>query len=345
MKMDAYVDYAVEQLKALTAIPSPSGFARQAGKYVFEELTRLGYQPKITQKGGVLVDLGGPDDSEGLLLMSHVDTLGAVVASIKENGRLKLSPLGGLQPDNTNTENCTIYTRFDGSYSGTFQLCDASVHVNDDYATQKRDFSHMELVLDEDVKEPEQVLALGILPGDVVCFDPRTVVTASGYIKSRFLDDKLSTAILLGYAKYVKEEQVVLPRKVYQHITVFEEVGHGGCASVPSDVTEFLSVDMGCVGKGLECTEQQVSICVKDNGGPYHYHVVKKLIETARREGIDFAADIYPHYGSDADAALSAGADVRHGLIGPGVYASHGYERSHRDGVENTLRLIAAYLS
>lgn len=344
MKMDAYVDYAVEQLKALTAIPSPSGFARQAGKYVFEELTRLGYQPKITQKGGVLVDLGGPDDSEGLLLMSHVDTLGAVVASIKENGRLKLSPLGGLQPDNTNTENCTIYTRFDGSYSGTFQLCDASVHVNDDYATQKRDFSHMELVLDEDVKEPEQVLALGILPGDVVCFDPRTVVTASGYIKSRFLDDKLSVAIVLALAKYLREEKVVPARKVYAHVTVYEEIGHGGCGTVPDGVTQLLAVDMGCVGEGLTCTERQVSICAKSSAGPSDYEMTTDLIRAAKAAGADWAVDVYPHYGSDADAALRAGWDVRHGLIGPGVYASHGYERSHVDGVKNTLLLLAEYL-
>ena len=202
----------------------------------------------------------------------------------------------------------------------------------------------MEVVLDEMVSSKEDTLALGILPGDIVCFDPRTTYTKSGYIKSRFLDDKLSVGILLGFAKYVKEEQIVLPRKVYQHITVYEEVGHGGAASIPSDVTEVLSVDMGCVGDGLTCCEHQVSICAKDSRGPYNYDVVSSLIAAAKRKNLDFAVDIYPHYGSDADVALTAGYDVKHGLIGSGVYASHGYERSHRDGVINTFLLLTEYL-
>ena len=344
MNLDSYVSYAVEQLKTLTAIPSPSGFARKAGEYVFEELTRLGYQPQLTQKGGVLVELGGKEDSDGLLLMSHVDTLGAVVASIKDNGRLSLSPLGGLQPDNTNTENCTLYTRFDGCYSGTFQLCDASVHVNDDYATQKRDFRHMELVLDEDVKDPEGVKALGILPGDIVCFDPRTVVTPSGYIKSRFLDDKLSVAILLALAKYLREEKLTPRQKVYAHFTVYEEIGHGGCGNIPAGVTQLLAVDMGCVGEGLSCTERQVSICPKSSAGPSDYEMTTDLIRAAKAAGADWAVDVYPRSCSDADAALRAGCDVRHSLIGPGVYASHCYERSHVDGVKNTLLLLTEYL-
>ena len=173
---------------------------------------------------------------------------------------------------------------------------------------------------------------------------PRTVVTESGYIKSRFLDDKLSVGILLGYAKYLKDNQVKTARRIYQHITVFEEVGHGGSASIPADVSEILSVDMGCVGDGLSCKETQVSICAKDSGGPYHYDVVSALINAAKKNGIDFAVDVYPHYGSDAEAGLRSGHDCRHGLIGSGVYASHGYERSHIKGMENTLRLLQAYL-
>ena len=169
----------------------------------------------------------------------------------------------------------------------------------------------------------------------------RTTVTESGYIKSRFLDDKLSVGILLGYARYLKEENVTPERMIYQHITVFEEVGHGGAASIPEGVTEVISVDMGCVGDGLACEETQVSICAKDSHGPYHYDVVTGLIAAAKREELDFAVDVYPHYGSDADVALTA---VRHGLIGAGVYASHGYERSHVDGVKNTFKLLCAYL-
>ena len=202
----------------------------------------------------------------------------------------------------------------------------------------------MEVVLDELVESKADTLALGILPGDIVAFDPRTVVTESGFIKSRFLDDKLIVAILLGYARHLKETDTKPQRKIYQHITVFEEVGHGGSGSVPADVSEILAVDMGCVGDGLDCKETQVSICAKDSGGPYHYDVVSGLVSAAQRANLDFAVDVYPHYGSDAEAALRAGYDCRHGLIGSGVYASHGYERSHKKGVENTLGLLVSYL-
>ena len=201
----------------------------------------------------------------------------------------------------------------------------------------------MEVVLDQDTKSKEETEKLGIMPGDVVCFNPRTIVTKSGYIKSRFLDDKLSVGILLAYAKYLKEEKKTLDRKQYHYITVYEEEGHGCGSSIPAGVTEAISVDMGCVGEGLNCTERQVSICAKSSRGPYNYEIVSNLIAIAKKAKLDFAVDIYPHYGSDVDIAVRAGFDVKHGLIGAGVYASHGYERSHIDGVANTLELIALY--
>ena len=203
----------------------------------------------------------------------------------------------------------------------------------------------MEVVLDEPVESKADTEALGIMTGDIVCFDPRTTVTESGYIKSRFLDDKLSVGILLGFAKYLKETAKKPARKIYQHITVFEEVGHGGSASIPADVAEILAVDMGCVGDGLSCKETQVSICAKDSAGPYNYDAVTALVNTAKANNIDYAVDIYPFYGSDVDVTLKSGHDVRHGLIGAGVYASHGYERSHRAGAFATMQLLAAYLA
>jgi len=215
--------------------------------------------------------------------------------------------------------------------------------VNDDYAGAKRTFRDSEIVLDENVRTAEAVRALGIEAGDFVCFDPRTTITESGYIKSRFLDDKLSAAILLAYAKLLRDEKKTPKRKIYVHFTVYEEVGHGAAASVPDDVTEVLSVDMGCVGDGVTCTEHEVSICAKDSGGPYDYGVTTALVQAALKAGAKYAVDVYPHYGSDAEASLSAGYDVRHGLIGAGVYASHGYERAHIDGVQNTLKLLTAY--
>lgn len=340
--MNTYIDYILQQAEKLLSIDSPSGFTDKVTDYLMEEYTRLGYRPARTVKGGVLVDLGG--NGNGILTMAHVDTLGAMVAEIKGNGRLRLTPIGGLNANNVEGENCRIYAGNGKIYEGTIQLSNASIHVNGKYQSTERSFDTVELVLDELVSSKEDVKKLGITNGSFVCPDPRTRTTSSGYIKSRFLDDKLSTAILLGYAKYIKDNNLSLSRKVYQHITVFEEVGHGACGTIPEDVTELLSVDMGCVGDGLECTERQVSICVKDSHGPYHYHTVQGLLQAAEREHIDYAADVYPHYGSDADAALDAGADACHGLIGPGVYASHGYERSHKDGVENTFRLLKAYI-
>lgn len=345
MKTKKYVEYMVEETKKILAIDSPSGYTADVADYVMKAYQKLGYEPKLTTKGGVLVALGGKDKKNAVMLEAHIDTLGAMVAEIKSNGRLRVTPIGGMNANNAEAENCRIHTRFGKKvYEGTLQLANASIHVNGDYNDKKRTFDETEIVLDEKVHSREDVEALGIMTGDIVCFDPRTTVTESGYIKSRFLDDKLSVGILLGYARYLKEENVTPERMIYQHITVFEEVGHGGAASIPEGVTEVISVDMGCVGDGLACEETQVSICAKDSHGPYHYDVVTGLIAAAKREELDFAVDVYPHYGSDADVALTAGYDVRHGLIGAGVYASHGYERSHVDGVKNTFKLLCAYL-
>lgn len=340
----SYVDYMVEETKKILAIDSPSGYTRQVAEYVMGEYRALGYEPQLTVKGGILVSLGGKNKEDAVMLEAHIDTLGGMVREIRGDGRLKISPIGGMNANNAEAENCRIATRFSGVYEGTCQLENASVHVNGDYSDKKRTFDEVEIVIDEPVSSKEDVEKLGIMVGDFVCFDPRTVVTKSGYIKSRFLDDKLSVGILLGYAKYLKEEKVTPERAVYQHITVYEEVGHGGAASIPQGVTEVISVDMGCIGTGLTCKETQVSICAKDSRGPYNYDVVTGLIEAAKKENLDFAVDVYPYYGSDADVALTAGYDVRHGLIGAGVYASHGYERSHKDGVWNTFALLCSYL-
>jgi len=340
----AYADYAVEKTVELLAVDSPSGYTDAAAEWVRDAFAALGYDAKITVKGGVLVDLGGTDTEDGVFLEAHADTLGAMVSEIKGSGRLKVTNLGGMRAENSEAENVRVHTRDGRVIEGTLQLCNASVHVNMSYGDTKRTWNAMEVVLDEDVRSAADTRALGIEVGDIVAFDPRTVVTKTGYIKSRFLDDKLSVGILLGLAKYMADEKITPARRVYAHITVYEEVGHGGSASVPAGVTEAISVDMGCVGDGLTCTEKMVSICAKDSGGPYSYKVTGKLIDAAKKEGADYAVDIYPGYGSDVEATLRAGYDIRHGLIGAGVYASHGYERSHVDGVYNSLKVLKGYL-
>jgi len=337
-----YADFAWEQAASLLAIDSPSGYTAQVAGWVKAEFEKMGFSAKFTTKGGVLADLGGR--GEGLVLAAHADTLGGMVAEIKGDGRLRLTPLGGMNANNAETENVRIHTRSGKVFDGTLQLCNPSLHVNAQYNDTKRDWNTVEVVLDETADNKEQVQALGIQVGDIVCFDPRTRRTESGYLKSRFLDDKLSVGILLGFAKYLADSKAELKRHVYVHVTVYEEVGHGGSASLPADVTEAISVDMGCVGSGLGCTERQVSICAKDSGGPYSYEVVGKLIDAAKATGADYAVDVYPMYGSDVEATLRGGYDIRHGLIGPGVYASHGYERSHIDGVHSTLKVLQGYL-
>jgi len=341
-----YAEFAANKAIELLNIDSPTGFTARAAEWVKAEFEAQGCKTSLTNKGAVLIDFGGTENDEkgALLLEAHTDTLGAMIAEIKGNGRLRLTNLGGLNATNTETENVRIHTRSGKVYEGTIQLINASAHVNRGVVTAERNWNTVEVVIDENTTSAAETRALGIEVGDFVCPDPRAHITESGYIKSRYLDDKLSVACLLGLAKFIKDTGKVPGRRLYGLVTVYEEVGHGGSASIPDGVTEAISVDMGCIGEGLTCTERQVSICAKDSGGPYDYSVTGALIDAAKREGADYAVDVYPHYGSDVEMTLAAGYDVKHGLIGPGVYASHGYERSHIDGVFSTLKVLKGYI-
>lgn len=339
--MEQYMNYITEQLKALTAIPSPTGFTKEVAAYVHKTLSEIGYDTQITRKGTVVSHIGGT--GERLVLASHLDTLGAMVRSIKDNGRIRPTTIGGHQWTTCDGENCTVHTRDGNTYYGVVLNTTPSSHVADEASSRKEEV--MEILLDENVATKEATEALGIMVGDFIAMDPRTVIAPSGYIKSRFLDDKLSAAILIGLAKFIKEEHLTLNCSLTLIFTVYEEVGHGGCSGIPADTAEVISVDMGCVGDDLECTEHKVSICAKASAGPYNYDVTTRLIQLAKQHSLDFAVDVYPHYSSDVDAALRSGLEIRHGLVGPGVYASHNYERSHIDGVRNTFELLKSYIS
>ena len=299
LRLKKYTDFIVAEAEKLLAIDSPSGYTEAAAQWVMAEFAKLRFEPKQTIKGGVLVKLSNVSkdaekaarealrasqrDSDcnaeecarpgiaqmpgGLLLEAHCDTLGAMVSEVRDGGRLSITPLGGMNANNAEAENVRVVTKFGGVLDGTCQLKNASTHVNGKYNEIVRKWDEMEIVLDEDIKKKEDAEKLGLGVGDIICFDPRTRVTKSGYIKSRFLDDKLSVAILLGYAKYLKESGAKTSRDVWAHITVYEEVGHGGSASVPEGVTEALSVDMGCVGQGLACTERPLQL--RDRKGAY----------------------------------------------------------------------------
>ena len=217
---EKYAQLALENTVRLLGIDSPSGYTENAAKYVQAQFAQMGYDAKITRKGGVLIDLGGEDAQDALLLEAHTDTLGGMVAQIKGNGRLRITNVGGMNANNAEAENVRVITKFSGAIAGTVQLCDASVPVNGNYSTTPRTFDTVEVVLDEDVRSAEDVRKLGIDVGDFVCFDPRSRITESGYIKSRFLDDKLSVGILQAFAQYLKDENLTPKRRVYVHITV-----------------------------------------------------------------------------------------------------------------------------
>lgn len=341
MNYSENTQYLLDVTKRLLAVDSPTGFTGKVTETMVNELKKLGYEASVTRKGSVLADIGG--EGNPIIVTAHLDTLGAIVAEVKSNGRLKISNLGGMKAVNCETENVRIYARNGKIYDGCLQHVDPSVHVNPKGVSEERTFDNTEIVIDEDVHSREDTLKLGITNGCFVCFDPRTVITDSGYLKSRYLDDKLSAGILLALARKVREG-MELNRKVYLFFTTYEEVGHGGKGGLPEDAEEILAVDMGCVGIGLDGSERKVSICAKDAHGPYDYDVTNTLVKLAEEKKLNYAVDIYNSYSSDAQAAVNAGSDLKHALIGPGVYASHGYERSHAEGAENTLALLEAYL-
>ncbi len=334
--------YILEKTEQLLAIDSPTGMTGRCVAFAADVFREMDLPVTVTTKGCVLCELGGSGDP--VLVTAHLDTLGGIVKEIKPNGRLRISNLGGLRAATVETENVRVYTWEGKVYEGCMQMDNASAHVNPKLAETVRTFDNMEIVLDEDTGSAEETRALGITHGCYVCFEPRFKVTPNGYIKARFLDDKLAAAILFAFAKMVREGRITLNRKVYLFLSNYEEVGHGGKGGLPADLDEVLAVDMGCVGDKLDGSEKKVSICAKDARGPYNYDATAKLEKLARENGLDYAVDVYLNYGSDAGAAVDAGYDVRHALIGPGVYASHGYERSHLKGAENTLKLLALYL-
>lgn len=327
----------------LLSIHSPTGYTRNAIDFLTKTVEKIGYKTDITPKGNLIVKVKGVDNSQTRGLSAHVDTLGLMVRSINSDGTLALTKLGGPLTPTLDGEYCEVITRDGAIYSGTILSNSPSIHVYKDASTKERDIDNLVVKLDESVSNKEEVQELGILNGDIVAYDPKVVITDSGFIKSRFLDDKASVAVLVSILKLLKEENITPKTNLKFIFSTYEEVGHGA-SWIPQDITELLAVDMGAIGLDLECTEFDVSICAKDSTGPYDYELTTRLINFAKDKELDFAVDIYPMYGSDASAALSGGANIRAGLIGPGVSSSHGMERTHIDALENTFKLIAEYV-
>lgn len=340
------INRIVDTLVQLVKIPSPTGRAEMAIDYLkkrlipFEERIHL-YQ---TAKGSLMVTLPGKDTSTERLLTAHVDTLGGMVKEIKSNGRLRITNIGGITWHSVDGAYCIITTREGQEISGTILATHTSVHVYEDARTQERKEENMEVRVDAKVHNAEDIKKLGIRVGDFVSFDPGVQVTQAGFIKGRHMDDKASAAILLEMILEILNQKTELPYPTHFYFSNNEEVGFGANSNIPKKVREYLAVDMGAIGEGLATDEYCVSICAKDGSGPYHYGLRDKLVRLAEANDIYHQVDIYPYYSSDASAAVRAGYDLIHGLVGPGVDASHAYERTHQEALENTYRLLTRYI-
>lgn len=329
-------------IKNLVTTPSPTGFTKLCEGYLIDELTKLGYDPYQNNKGNVIVPIV-EGDANGLLLSAHIDTLGLMVRSIKENGRLRVTALGGYPLSYAEGENVKIHTRDGKEFSGVFRLNEPAVHGSRDPYELKRDDTTMEVVIDAITKSDKETRDLGISPGDFISLDPRFRVD-NGFVKSRHLDDKASAGILLALAKEVKEKNIEINRPLYLEFTIYEEVGHGAASGHPEGIRDMVAVDMGVVYDDLTADETMVSICAKDSSGPYNYDLTNELIGIAKDLGIDYGVDVYPFYGSDASAAVSSANDFRHALLGAGIAASHGYERTHEKALISLFDLLVNFI-
>lgn len=335
------VSSIIDTLKELLAFPSPTGFAEPLADQLEKKLTGLGLDCRRTGKGALMCGLGG--EGRPLVYSAHLDTLGAMVRAVKSNGRLRFAKIGSYPDHSIERANCLIHTASGTVFSGTVQFINPSAHAGKDAADAVRSDRNLEIVVDEEISSEEECRALGIAPGDWVSFDPGFVLTGSGYIKSRHLDDKAGAAVLIALAEAAAEGSFHPGRRLSLFFSLHEEVGHGGSAGIDPETEELIAVDMGVVGEDLGGSETRVSICAMDSRGPFDRSVLNALVRTAEETGAQYAVDVYPFYGSDADAALFAGGDLRHGLIGPGVAASHGYERTHTRTLESLFSILKRY--
>lgn len=326
----------------LYAIDSPTGYTKSAITFLELKAKELGFETSRNQKGNLHIFISGKDHTYKVGVSAHTDTLGLMVRSINGDGTLRFTNLGGPLLPTLDGEYCRIITRDHKTYTGTILSTSPAAHVFKDASSASRNADNMIVKIDEIVKSKDDVTKLGIMNGDIIAIDPKTTFTDSGFIKSRFLDDKISVCTLFEILEMIKEEKIELAYDTYFIITTYEEVGHGA-ANLPK-IDELIACDMGCIGQDLTCTEYDVSICAKDSNGPYDYDMVSKLISLAKQEKCQYAVDIYPFYGSDVAAALGAGYNIKGALIGPGVAHSHGMERTHMQAIESTVKLLLSYL-
>ncbi len=333
----------IEIFEKLIGTDSTTGQYEEIEKLLCRMLDGYGFQYTRTHKGGVIADLGGEGDP--LVVTAHLDDIGLMVRHVNSDGTLNVCAVGGLYPFYCVTENVRIYTRDGNVFTGSVCRTPNSIHVTEEELRNVLpDFrTNVCIVLDENVKSADDVKKLGIDTGDMIALEPRFRME-NGYVKSRFVDDKACAAVLLAMMKEMKEAGLVPNRKVYAYFAFYEEIGHG-TVWMPEGVKDILAIDIAPTGPQQNSDERKVSIFAKDSRYPYHWGMTNELRDAAKRAGADFVMDIFtPHYGTDGDASVAAGYDIRHGAIGPGTLNSHGYERTHIDGLKNTFLVLSEYI-
>lgn len=343
MKYNVNKDYILQVLSKIINIPSPVGYTIEIKPVLCEIASQLGLTVTTNNKNTAYISLDGQDNSKTVLLSAHVDTLGFVVRSINADGTLALRSLGGGCMPSYEGESVTVITRDGRKYTGLIICKSHSAHVFKDTHTLERTTDTLRVLLDEDVKNVQDVKNLGIQNGDIIAVDPRFTITQNGYIKSRHIDDKGGVACIFAMLKYLNDNKIKPKYKTIIAFPCYEEVGLGGCF-VPEEVSEFIAVDIGLIGPELDGNEYSVSICAKDASMPYDYELTTRLIEYAKKAECSYAVDVYYRYGSDSGAALKAGNDIATACLGMAVYCSHGLERTHIDGLLNTTNLLLGYV-
>jgi len=343
MKFTIDDHFLLDCFQALVNTPSPVGFYPRFNPLLEEYAAQFGFSVTYDNRGTPYITLAGEDNSKTVMIGAHSDTLGMVVRRVDPNGVIRVRNLGGIHYGSVESETVTVHTRDGRDYTGLFACQSHSVHVFDDCRTLERNENTMIVLLDEKVSSKEEVYALGIRNGDFISVDPRCQITPNGYLKSRFIDDKAAIACCFTMLKYLTENGLKPKYKTILAFPYNEEIGFGG-TYVPKEVSEYVALDIGLIGPDYEGNEYKVSICAKDNASPYDYDLTTRLINYAEKAGCDYAVDIFYRYGTDGNAAVRAGNNLRAAAFGMAVYCSHGMERTHIDGLRNTMNLLLAYV-
>ncbi|WP_370327864.1 osmoprotectant NAGGN system M42 family peptidase [Euzebya sp.] len=338
-------DYMADLLLRLLEMPSPTGRTDEIMRLLGEEVEALGLPTRLTRRGVLHATLGGARADLKRVVVVHADTIGAMVKAIKPNGRLQVVAVGTWSARFAEGARVQVFTDEPGvSYTGTMLPLKASGHAfNEEVDSQITSWQNIEVRIDERVEDADAVRALGIRVGDFVAVDAQPVITPSGFVCSRHLDDKAGVAAALAGFKAVIEAGVEVPVSASFVCTIAEEVGLGA-TNLGADVAEALSIDAAVVAPGQHSREDTVNVAMHDMSGPFDYHLTRRMTAMCNHLGIPHTRDLFTYYRSDIAAALEAGAEMRAALIGFGTDATHGWERTHLDGLERIAQLVAGYL-